>query len=102
MVVYQALMQTGEILESDTFKSLYHFALSHARGELYYSTPEECLTYLYRLCIAEYTDEVVLNEWGYNQHELVNRQEIGMVAVSRTGETVEYGRGIYEFERGAF
>ena len=99
MKVYQALMETGEILECDSFKGLFKFALSHAKGELYYSAPDELLTYLCRLCIAEYTEETVLNRWGYQQHELLNRQEIGVLCVSRLGYVLEYNR-VLEVEKG--
>ena len=100
MKVYQALLPDGDILESDFFEQVYRGALLNARFDLHYSTLEERSIYLCRLCIAEYTDEQYLNEYGYYQHDLVNRQEIGMLAVSRTGVTVEYGRGIHEYERG--
>ena len=101
MKVYQALLETGEILESDSFKALYHFALSHARGELYFSEYEELPIFFCRLCIAEYTEETFLNRWGYMQHELGNRQEIGVLCVSRTGYIVEYNR-VYEVKKGCF
>ena len=101
MKVYQALLETGEILECDSFKEMFHFALSHARGELYFSEYDELPNFLCRLCIAEYTKETVLNRWGYMQHELINRQEIGVLCVSRTGYIVEYNQ-VYEVEKGCY
>lgn len=102
MVVYQALFnESGEILETDSFKEMYHFALQHSRGELHYSRPGDPLVILSRLCVAEYSEDEYINDYGYPQRELLNRQQLGYLAVSRTGYTVEYGNGIYEIERGA-
>ena len=101
MVVYQALFnESGEILETDTFKQLFRFALRHSRGDLHYSCSGDPSVILSRLCVTEYSDEEYINDYGYPQHELLNRQQLGYLAVSRTGYTVEYGRGIYEVTKG--
>ena len=102
MVVYQALFnESGEILETNTFKQLFRYALRHSRGELHYSRLTDPLVILSRLCVTEYSDEEYINDYGYPQHELLNRQQLGYLAVSRSGYTVEYDNGIYEIERGA-
>lgn len=96
MKVYQALFNDGEILECDSFKAMYYHAMLHCRIDLHWddSCPVIC-----RLCLVEYTDEVRLNEYGYFQHDLINRQELAMLAVSRTGFTIEYGHGVYEYNK---
>lgn len=97
MVVYQALFTDGDIVETDSFKNLFVHAMHHCRINLHWDSSldvEVC-----RFCIAEYSDDEYLNRYGYYQHELLNRQELAIMAVSRNGFTIEYNSGVYEFTR---
>lgn len=98
MTTYQALLSDGCILETDTFASMYRFALHAAKGEVHFGAETP---YLVRLCIAEYSEYEIMNQYGYKQRDLLDRQTIGFLAVDKTGYTVEYGHGIYEIEKGA-
>lgn len=84
--VYQALVKdTGDILESDTFKGLYRYALSHGRNY--------CFCYdrilVMELVASYYSDVVYINQYGYHQCDLLARETIAYMAVSLTGLTVD-------------
>lgn len=98
MKVYQALLSNGDILECDTFAALYRFALRHGKIDMHYGADRP---FLARLCQVEYSDQEYLNQYGYMQRELLDRQVLAYLAVSNTGYTVVYDHSVYDIEKGA-
>ena len=95
--VYRALIRdTGEILESDDFRSVYRAALSTAKSYV----DDDRLTVLFELESAWYSDIVYINSYGYPQSDIVTRDHIAYICVSGTGVTVDVAGGsVLEYER---
>ena len=94
MKVYQALLPDGDILESDIFKEVYSAALTNLKYDIRHEKNPNIWVKSCRLCIAEYSDEQYVNEWGYYQSDLLNREEIGFIYVLRGGYFIDYNCGL--------
>ena len=75
---------TGEILECETFKSLYHFTRSHLRTEVLYKEHE----YKYSEAVLEFgyhTDYQIRK--GYWYSEWTQLEDFGCMQISTLSET---------------
>ena len=98
-MVFRALIEeTGEIIECDVFKTLYHASLSTAKLEVSDSVP--CV--LIRLERAFYSDYSYINKYGYEERDIIEREHIAYVAVSETGYTVDYSGNYLDVDRNAW
>lgn len=97
--IYRAkIKDTGEILETSSFKSCFRFAMRHAHDHLAYYA--DALTVLIEFTVADdvviTSDPVRKNYFFYNY---INEEHIAYVCVSRTGFTIDSQSGIYEYEK---
>lgn len=88
--------ETGEILECSTMKALYRFAMRNAKDTVRDGEPV-CFLHIEKVV---YSDYEFLNSAGYMQREIVKRDDIAMVVVTRGGYTIENANGSYDIERG--
>lgn len=96
MLYVAKIKDTGEVLECLDFKSVFNFALTHAKDEL--RSNKEQLTILVELSKA-----LALVNWaddnGLNHSAYYGEEQIGYLCVSDTGYTVDLPTGIYDVER---
>ena len=95
---YRALIySTGEILESDSFSTVYRAAMRHAKE---YVRESDCVvTAVVKFERAEESDYEYLNEYGYMQRDIINREHIAVLLVSRTVYTIVYNGRMYDQDR---
>ena len=97
--IYRAkIKDTGEILETSSFKSCYRFAMKHCKDHLAYDP--DALTVLVDFSMA---DDVVITpdpeRKNYFFYDYVNEEHYFYLCVSRTGFTIDYPAGLYEYEK---
>lgn len=97
--IYRAIIKdTGEILETSSFKACFRFAIHHAHDHLAYDS--DALTVLIIFSVA---DDVVITpdplRKNYFFYNYINEEHIAYVCVSRTGFTIDYPGGLYEYEK---
>ena len=95
-IFYRALFRsTGEILECETLKAVYRFAMRNARTLIDDDKP----VITYELEKVVYSGDYFINQYGYLQQEIDSYDHIAWVAVSASGYTVECDSGIYDIDR---
>lgn len=79
---YRAIItDTGEILESDSFKAVYRFALSHIKD--WFTESEQYLSGHIVFDKVDYSDYERLNEYGYMQRDIVRKDSMFAIRVYR-------------------
>lgn len=100
---YRAVIKaTGEILESDDFKTVYHRALTCGKDYFHYKfyhCPEDCYSHVIILERVTYSDEEYINGYGYPQRDIVDRDIIAYMAISRTGYTIDNLDSVLDVDR---
>lgn len=96
MVMYRALIRSnGTILESDSFKCVFRAAQNECRDCLDDDHPvSSCEIELIVYSMIPY-----VNEFGFNQYDIISRDHIAFLAVSEHGYTVETNHSIYDCDR---
>lgn len=95
---YRAIIEgTGEILECETFKNVYRFAMRHAKDYLdAYGVIPVVLIDFEEVWYSDYT---FINKFGYPQHDIVQRDHIAYVAISDNGYTIDYDGMVLDVDR---
>lgn len=94
---YRAVIKdSGEILEGDSFKVIYRYAMRHAKDLV---RDEGYPVTVIRLEQVTYSDEVYINHYGYPQSDIVDYRHIAYVAVSERGYTIDAGKVVLDVDR---
>ena len=97
---YRAIIKdAGEILESDSFKTIYRYGIRHAKDLV---RDEDYSVTVIELEQATYSDYEYINRYGYSQRDIVDRRHIAYVAVSERGYTIDCHSGTFDVDRGAW
>lgn len=91
------IKDTGEIVESEEFKNVYHSSIRLAKDALYFD--KELSTVLIRLSKADGIFEQPSEMFpGLMRCDYVNEELLGYIAVSTAGITIQYGSVIMDIE----
>ena len=97
-IMYRAIIRdVGIILESEVFSIIYRAAMREAKD--YVRDPNCKGTALVEFEMADYSDYEYMNQFGFMQRDMLHDNHLGMLAVSRTGYTIEYKGRIYDHDR---
>ena len=100
---YRAIIRdTGEILECDSFKSIYRHGLMHGKDYLRFEAGEDQLSTVIELERVTYCDYEYINRYGYPQRDIVDREHIAYIAISEVGYTIDYRNGSFDVDRGCY
>ena len=95
---YRALIrEIGEILECETFKAVYYFAMRDAKD--YLDSYDDVPVVLIEFDVVWYSDYTFINKYGYPQHDVVQRDHIAYVAISDNGYTIDYDGIVMDVDR---
>lgn len=100
-MMYGALIgETGEILECADFKTVYHAAVSSAKGELYAPWLGQELDVVV-IEFFKFTDTRTIHIEGskYPMCGYIGEEHIAYVAVSQTGMTIDCPSGVFDIDR---
>ena len=87
---YRALLPfCGEILESDSFKSVYRRGIGRAKDWLNVAAPD-LLGVVVRFERAVESDYQYVNSYGYVQRDIICQGEICTAFVTRFGHSLEF------------
>ena len=100
--MFQAICRvTGEIFESDSFKPVYRAALTRAKDYLRDHAKDGQNVVVIEFNKVTYSDCKYMNDYGYWQNPVIDREYVAWLAVSANGYTIDAGGIILDVDRGS-